>query len=156
MRAEFRRAIDAARQHDEPAGRIAVVKRAVGNEIISADPAVRVRFTDYFNHSLAPDLILEWPNEHRQRYLFVRPMGSNAWLLNDVRLVASQRPVVFALEDLGSADADPAVSPRKSLQAAAATAGTWITDSTGTEAISSIRTQSSWNEITYSLADEIV
>ena len=30
------------------------------------------RFTEYFNHSIAPDIVLQWPNEHCERLLFVR------------------------------------------------------------------------------------
>jgi len=138
MRPEFRRALEAAAQHDRPSGRIAVIKNAVKDEVSAVDPSVRVRFTDYFNHSVAPDLVLEWPHEDRKRPLFVRS-ASAAWLLNDMRLIASHHPVIFTLEDLGT---ESAATPRKSLQAAAATAGTWVTDSTGTEAIADVRARS--------------
>lgn len=142
MRSEFRRAIEAARQHDEPDGRIAVIKQAVKNEVSSADPAVRVRFTDYFNHTLAPDLVLQWPDEGRERFLFVRPTAHAGRLMNDIPFVASHHPLVFILEDLGETEGGRAATPRKSLNAAAAAADTWITDSNGTEAIAEVRTRS--------------
>src|ERR1035437_5887928 len=138
MRTEFRSALAAAGEGRDPSSRVLIIKRAVANEPRAADPAVQVHFTDYFNHSFAPDLLLEWPHENRPRFLFVRS-ASAAWLLNDMRLIASHHPVIFTLEDLGT---EPAAAPRKSLQAAAATAGTWVTDSTGTEAIADVRTRS--------------
>jgi hypothetical protein len=139
MRPEFRRALDAARQHDDPSSRISVIKRAVTTEVTAMDPTVRVRFTDYFNHSIAPDIVLQWPNENRERLLFVRPTGRASWLLNEIRFVSPHRPLVFTLEDLGAPDGNGASIARESLEEVAAAAGTWITDSSGTEAMSSVR-----------------
>jgi hypothetical protein len=144
MTAQFQRAMAAAMQHDDPDGRIAVIKRAVTGEVSSVDPTVRPRFTEYFNHSIAPDIVLQWPNENRERLLFVRPTGDAGWLLNDMRFLSKHRPLVFTLEDLGAASTDAeSFSPvQQSLVEAASAADTWITDASGTEAISSVRERS--------------
>ena len=138
MRTEFRKALAAAGEGRDPSSRVLIIKRAVADELRAVDPAVKVHFTDYFNHSFAPDLVLKWPDKNPERFLFVRSAGA-AWLLNDMRLVASHHPVIFTLEDLGT---ESAAMPRKSLHAAATTTGAWITDSTGTEAIADVRPRS--------------
>ncbi|HUB39992.1 MAG TPA: hypothetical protein VMA72_14165 [Streptosporangiaceae bacterium] len=140
---EFHRAMVSAKDYDNPDDRIAIIKRAVTSEVRAADPTVQPRFTEYFNHSIAPDIVLQWPNENRERLLFVRPTAHADWLLNDMRFLSKHRPLVFALEDLASSQAiDRTDNAVQSLGRAATEAGTWITDSTGTEAIASVRQQS--------------
>ena len=106
------------------------------------DPTVRPRFTEYFNHSAAPDIVLQWPNEDGERPVFVRPTGRASRLLRDMRFLAPHRPLVFTLEDLGASPDDDGSTAQDSLEQAASAAGTWITDSSGTEAMSSVRGQS--------------
>lgn len=143
MRSEFRSALEAARQHDDPDNRIRVIKQAVTTEISTLDPTARPRFTEYFNHSVAPDIVLEWPNENRERLLFVRPTGRASRLLGDMQFLRPHRPLVFTLEDLDTPlDDDTFITTRDALEEAASTAGTWITDSSGTEAMSRVRRQS--------------
>ncbi len=143
MRPEFRRALEAARQHDDPDNRIAVIKRAVTSEISALDPTAQARFTEYFNHSIAPDIVLEWPRDHTERLLFVRPTGRASRLLGDMQFLKSHRPLVFTLEDLDeSPDGSGYTEAREALDETAAAAGTWITDSSGTEAMSNVRRQS--------------
>jgi hypothetical protein len=144
MREEFRNALALARRYDDPDGRINVIKRAVTGEITAVDPTARARFTDYFNHSVAPDIVLQWPNENRERLLFVRPNGHADRLLPDIAYLAPHQPVVFTLEDL---DESPGMIEGKhdaweSLEGAASAAGTWITDSSGTQVMANARTLS--------------
>jgi hypothetical protein len=143
MRTDFRSALAAAEDYHDSSGRISVIKRAVKEEVRSVDPTVSVRFTDYFNNSIAPDMVLQWPNESKERLLFVRPTASASWLLNELRFVSSHHPLVFTLEDFGAAEDDNRhESARQSLAEAASAANTWITDASGTEAMSGVRTQS--------------
>jgi hypothetical protein len=143
VKQDFQRALAAAREHDDPSGRISVIKQAVMTEVRSMDPAVDIRLTDYFNNSIAPDMVLRWPSENRERLLFVRPTGSAGWLLNELPLVSRYRPLMFALEDLDIAPhGNGSGGAADSLGAAASAAGTWITDASGTEAMSAGREQS--------------
>jgi hypothetical protein len=144
VRTEFQRALAAADDQRDAPGRIAVIKKAVAAEVRAADPAVNVRNTDYFNHSFAPDMVLRWPKEDRERLLFVRPSATPSWLLDDLQLVASYRPMLFTLEDLNTPPDTSDVADeasRANLGAAATTSNTWITDPSGLAAISTVRTQ---------------
>ena len=40
-------------------------KAAVVRELETLDPTVRIKTTDYFNHTFAPDLELAWPGRAR-------------------------------------------------------------------------------------------
>jgi hypothetical protein len=42
----------------DPESSISSVKNAVAVGLRGVDPSVRVRKTDYFNHTLAPDLVM--------------------------------------------------------------------------------------------------
>jgi hypothetical protein len=140
VRIEFQRAIEAAGEQREAADRVTAIKRAVTNEIRAADPSVSVTFTDYFNHSFAPDIVLRWPTENRERLLFVRPNPSERWLLNELKLVSSHRPLVFTLADLPQEGVSPEPSEeRKVLEKEARASDTWITDPSGMAAVSSVR-----------------
>ncbi|HEY1915529.1 MAG TPA: hypothetical protein VGH27_08135 [Streptosporangiaceae bacterium] len=109
------------------------------------DPTVAPRFTEYYNHSIAPDIVLRWPGENnRERLLYVRPTANASWLLHELPFIRSHRPLVFTLEDLdGDSRPEKIASPdRVLLEEQATTAGTWITDPSGTEAVSTVRNQS--------------
>ena len=143
MRTEFSRAIAAAEQQVLASERINGIKRAVTAEVQAADPAVSIHFTDYFNHSFAPDMVLQWPREERERYLFVRPSASASWLLDDFVFMAPHRPVVVTLEDIPAASGAevPTLEAQAlaSLDEAASAADTWVTDPSGLASISEIR-----------------
>lgn len=142
MRTDFRRALAAVEEYRNPSDRVSGIKRAVTNEIHSVDPSVHATFTDYYNHTAVPDIILQWPNGP-ERFLFVRSQGSADWLLRDLPFIAPHHPLIFTLDDLDTPPANLASGiTRGSLEEAATAAGTWITDSSGTEAISSVRSRS--------------
>lgn len=69
MRAQLREALAAARDHDNPFDQIRIIKQAVTREVRALDPTISPRFTEYFNHSIAPDIVLRWPNEDRETSL---------------------------------------------------------------------------------------
>jgi len=144
VRTEFEQAITAASDKRDPLDRIAAIKRAVTSEIRAADPSVSVTFTEYFNHSFAPDMVLRWPTENRERLLFVRPNSSERWLLNGLRFVSSHRPLVFTLENLAAKDSSlKPDADRGVLSDEARATDTWITDPSAMAAISSVRTRES-------------
>ena len=144
VRTEYQQAITAASDKKDALDRITAIKRAVTSEIRAADPSVSVTFTEYFNHSFAPDMVLRWPTENRERLVFVRPNSSERWLLNGLRFVSRHRPLVFTLEDLASEDLSPKQgSSRTALREEARATDTWITDPSAMAAISSVRARES-------------
>ena len=139
MRAEFQEAIGAAARLEDASSMVMAIKRAVTNEIRAADPSVSVTFTDYFNHTLVPDLVLRWPTENRERMVYVRPNPSDRWLLDGLDFVSAHKPVVFTLGDLAPAAASKAPENRQMLTDKALATDTWITDPSGVAAVSSVR-----------------
>lgn len=144
MRTEFRQAIEHAEDQLEAEARIAVIKKAVVSEVRAADPSVSIRTTDYFNHSFAPDMVLSWPGEQRERLLYVRPSAVPDWLLDDLQTVARHQPMMFTLQNLR--DRQQSVrstteSVVQELDEAANRSDTWITDPSGIAAISTLRSQ---------------
>jgi hypothetical protein len=141
MRSELREALVVAREHDDPVDQTRIIKEAVTREVRTLDPTIDPHFTEYYNNSAIPDIVLRWPNEGRERFLFVRPTGSADWLLNEMRLLSPHKPVVFTLEDVYRSDESTKTgSTHQALVEAATNAGTWITDPSGTETMSGIRT----------------
>jgi hypothetical protein len=141
MRIQLREALAAAREYDDALDQTRIIKEAVTKEVRALDPTISPHFTEYFNNSVVPDIVLRWPNEDRERFLFVRPSGSPSWLLNEIRLLSPHHPLVFTLEDIEAVpEESDSISARQALEAAATTAGIWITDPSGTEAMSGIRT----------------
>ncbi|MBV9445620.1 MAG: hypothetical protein JO345_06955 [Streptosporangiaceae bacterium] len=140
MRTEFQDAIAAAGRLQDASSMVMAIKRAVASEIRAADPSASVTFTDYFNHTFVPDIVLRWPTESRERLVYVRPNPSDQWLLNGIAYVSAHKPMVFTLEDLAPAGQDllPDDSRRK-LTAQALATDTWITDPSGVAAVSSVR-----------------
>ncbi len=145
MRTEFQEAIGAAGQIEDASSMITAIKRAVTNEIRAADPSVSITFTDYFNHTLVPDLVLRWPTENRERAVYVRPNPSDRWLLDGLDYVSAHKPMIFTLGDLAPAAASAAPDKnRQVLTDKALAADTWITDPSGVAAVSSVRSKQTY------------
>jgi hypothetical protein len=140
MRTEFQHAIIAASQQ-EARHMVATIKRAVAAEIRAADPSVSVSFTDYFNNTLVPDMVLRWPRENRERLLYVRSNPNDEWLLNGLRHVSMHKPLIFTLEDLPSGDTIVPMANRRELAERAHETGTWVTDPSGVAVVSEVRGQ---------------
>lgn len=88
------RALAAPRQEDLIAG----VKHAVTGELKMLDPAVKVRWTDYFNHSFAPDMVLSWADSGREeRGVYLRYSLQAAAAGHDVTSLADLSPILIAL-----------------------------------------------------------
>lgn len=83
----------------DPLDSAAKVKELAAKLLESADPAVTVKFTSYFNNSYTPDLILSWPGQGRERQVFLRTTPDPHWLAQDLHLVPSQHSTVMPLEE---------------------------------------------------------
>jgi hypothetical protein len=145
VRTEFQEAMEAAARLEDASTMVMAIKRAVTNEIRAADPSVSVTFTDYFNHTLVPDLVLRWPTENRERMLYVRPNSNDRWLLDGLDYVSAHKPVVFTLGDLAAPASFTAPSENRQLLTDKALAtDTWITDPSGVAAVSSVRSKQTY------------
>lgn len=143
MRTEFVNALAHATDQISVEGKIESIKKAVHAELRLADPSVTARFTDYFNHLVVPDMVLRWPNESKERLLFVRPSSDRSWLANDVATLAQQRPVIFTLDNLdGRVEVADSDGGGAALDESARSADTWIADSDAVVAVGEARRNS--------------
>src|SRR6266567_540058 len=82
---------------NQPDDAIDGVKTAVSDFLRSTDPAVMVERTSYFNHSFAPDLVLRWPRENNDRYVYLRTNSDPDWLNDDIGQLGERQPLVMTL-----------------------------------------------------------
>lgn len=71
-------------------------KSRIAKQLRAADPTAQVEFTDYFNHTYLPDMVLRWPRAQSARLLYIRSTDSPEWLASDVDVIAAERPLVLA------------------------------------------------------------
>ncbi|KAA9164965.1 hypothetical protein FPZ12_006860 [Amycolatopsis acidicola] len=83
---------------DTPEASIDGIKNAVIEEFYQLDPRARVKKTEFFNHTFAPDLIVSWPS-NAKRYLYLRSETELGYLLEDLRFIQENRPIIFELSD---------------------------------------------------------
>lgn len=138
MRTEFVKALQDASEHRESAERIKRIKRAVTGEIRAADPAAAVKYTDYFNHAMVPDIVLRWPGDSSERFVFVRPYAEAAWLSHDIATLGQNQPIIFTLGDIVESSA----SERANLAEEATAASTWVAGPATTERVATARKSS--------------
>jgi hypothetical protein len=97
--ASYAAALDNAYGKRDPAAVIHAVKQVIINQLRQVDERVRVRTTDFFSHSFAPDLVLEWGHDDVvRRPLFVRQDVVDDYFVEDIAQLRSSAPIVFSLE----------------------------------------------------------
>lgn len=84
------------------------VKDAVAKELSVLDATARVRSTNYFNHTFAPDFVMTWPDETSRR-VYLRLTYNLDALVDDVALIDSPDPLIFGLTSPESVEAQPAI-----------------------------------------------
>lgn len=94
---------------DEPGdgdaeARVSSIKTAVSRQMEAVDTSVSIKFTPYFNSSIAPDMVIRWPREARTRLLYLRSAEEASWIDNDVEELHEGNPIIFAMGDLYSED----------------------------------------------------
>ncbi|MFF3671999.1 hypothetical protein [Microtetraspora malaysiensis] len=99
MIGEFGAALRHALEFDSPDRRIDSLKTSVSNVLHSGDPTARIRKTEFFNHTFAPDLVLTWPDEKRERLVFLRTNPNPEWLAADLDVIAPSHPIMITLDD---------------------------------------------------------
>jgi hypothetical protein len=80
--AAYAAALDSAYNKRDPVAVIHAVKQIIINHVREVDERVSIRTTDFFSHSFAPDLVLEW-----EQGKVVRPLQ-----------LRSSAPIFFSLE----------------------------------------------------------
>lgn len=94
-------AVRQAKAHPRSADVIEGVKTAVIDELKRLDPTLKIRKTDYFNHSYAPDLVAVWreAGKEQERRIFIRGSLSSVVAAEDVESLADQEPLLIGLGD---------------------------------------------------------
>lgn len=87
----------------DPRQHVTSIKTAVAERLREADPAVRIGRTEYFNHTYAPDLILDWGGDTRRLYL--RTTQRADYLLDDLAIISDAHPILMSLGDLPTDEA---------------------------------------------------
>ncbi|MEV7799401.1 hypothetical protein AB0O14_09945 [Microbacterium foliorum] len=91
-----------------PSESILRVKDAVAKELTALDSTARIKRTDYFNHTYAPDFVMTWPDA-RSRRVYLRMAYDLDALVDDVALIDSKDPLIFGLTESESIEAKPHV-----------------------------------------------
>lgn len=84
------------------------VKDAVAKELSALDTTAKIRSTNYFNHTFAPDFVMTWPDETSRR-VYLRLTYDLDALVDDVALIDSSDPLIFGLTSQESVRAQPAI-----------------------------------------------
>lgn len=110
------------------------VKSVVANALQSMDPSVRLKDTQYFNHSFVPDFVLSW-SEGDSRDLFLRLELDPDVLADDAAALSGIHPIMFGLDSLP-------IATTESERLAAVTETTLVTDSLAVSTLGASRTNS--------------
>ncbi|MCA1185907.1 hypothetical protein LCD36_05515 [Saccharopolyspora sp. 6T] len=101
MTAAYANALDEAVRLPEHSDAVNRIKQAVINEIRATDERIRIRTTDYFNHSFVPDLVLQWPKENEERIMFLRPDPNPGYIQEDIESAEDKNSIFYCLTNLG-------------------------------------------------------
>jgi hypothetical protein len=83
----------------DAATNVDTVKTRVINTIVAADPGVRVKKTDYFNHAFVPDLLLSWPGDKVERQVYLKTSSDPGNLRDDLADMDSESSIVMPLAE---------------------------------------------------------
>ena len=94
-RADVRSEISLALNQPAPENIIEGVKRAVARQVEALNPHATITYTNYFNHTSVPDMIVKWGSESRP--LFVRYDIDDAETARDAGGLTRERPILMAV-----------------------------------------------------------
>ncbi|MGB3412609.1 MAG: hypothetical protein WBA45_15605 [Microthrixaceae bacterium] len=95
---DTRRAIVSGLELDSASKGINVIKQAVTHALVDSDSTVTIRWTDYFNHAFAPDMVLSWPDGSiKERLAYLRLTDRPDELAEDLSAVSEHHPIIFGL-----------------------------------------------------------
>jgi hypothetical protein len=112
---------------------IDAVQQEVIESFAQVDSNVGVHKTGYFNHTYTPDLVLRWPGQRAERYVFLRASDNEGYLREDISLLGDKDPIFVPLNGLseGNENANgnmPADGASAALQTASRSARALITE----------------------------
>lgn len=110
---------------------IASIKSIVVQQIKALDEAAQITDTHYFNHSLVPDFIVDWPADRyvSARDVFVRLSAVGFGLSDDLVRLSREAPIILGVDPLAEASRLPAEESRDT--------GTLVTDVSALAGLSS-------------------
>lgn len=113
------------------------IHRIVINGLKELDPKAKPRQTGYFNHSWAPDMVVEWDAEPSDRELFLRFDVANEDFAREVTLIGSDAPIFLGLdpEPLVAQDMPRNREVAAEISSAARGTNTLVTDATAVEVL---------------------
>lgn len=82
---------------DNIANHVQAIKTAVADRFRETDSGVSVRTTEYFNHTYAPDLVLNWPADQTERRVFLRTSSNPDYLREDLGFIGANHPILMPL-----------------------------------------------------------
>lgn len=126
-------AINQALHEPEPTARVDGIKLAVSRQLEEIERGIKVKHTEYFNNTIAPDMIVQWPREKRERFVFLRANQHREWLQEDIKTVGQSHPIIVTLS------ASPSQAEKRidqDLQQAAHRSDTLVTDPLGVQELS--------------------
>jgi hypothetical protein len=95
---EVRQAVDAAMQSSTPDAIISGVKSIVASEVDALNPGITIEYTNYFNHTFMPDMVLKFPGRSGgSRPLYIRNSLRLNTTLEDMQTLEDREPVVLGL-----------------------------------------------------------
>lgn len=123
---DLSRALTQVAGEEDPIRRIKIVKTAVADSVRLSDSTVDITFTDYFNHSAVPDLVLEWPRTNTQRLLYLRGTTRLGLITDGLPFLTGTDPLIVTLGTLFTNE-EPAQS-RECVEEAIVDRNAWVTD----------------------------
>jgi hypothetical protein len=100
---DIERAVAAAMQSASPDDIIAGVKAIVADEVSDLNPDVTIEYTDYFNHTYMPDMVLKFAGRNSEfRPLYIRNSLRLNPTLEAVHTLEDREPVVLGLRPADS------------------------------------------------------
>jgi hypothetical protein len=116
---------------ERPQDSVESIKSTVIAELQALDPRMRLKTTEYFNHSYVPDLVASWPSDpaSSERYIYLRLNSEAERLLEDIELVQENHPIIFGLDETRRASDN---GPER-LEQTSRDTNTLITDAWGVE-----------------------
>lgn len=80
------------------------LKERVANDIEAMDPTVTVKFTDYFNHSYVPDMVVSWAKNEAAREVYLRGSIEGAIIAGDLVGHGEEGPMIVSVGDKRAAE----------------------------------------------------
>jgi hypothetical protein len=131
-RSKLAAAVDSGLKEANPQESIRMVKQAVRKGIMALDGTSILHDTDYFNHSFAPDFILQWGrNQAFKRPVYLKFADDPGYLAKELHFVADCHPLVVELGADMSQGSHAAPEDRGRLEETAKSNDTMVTDPDG-------------------------